>query len=39
VRLATVVAPEGMGKTRFAIEAARRLADDFPDGVWCASSQ
>ena len=34
VRLATVVAPGGMGKTRFAIEAARRLAGDFPDGVW-----
>ncbi len=34
VRLATVVAPGGMGKTRFAIETARRTADAFPDGVW-----
>jgi len=34
VRLVTVVAPGGMGKTRFAIEAARRLAADYPDGVW-----
>lgn len=37
MRLAVVVAPGGMGKTRFAIEAARQLAGDFPDGVWFAS--
>ncbi|MBI3960425.1 MAG: tetratricopeptide repeat protein [Chloroflexi bacterium] len=34
VRLATVVAPGGMGKSRLAIEAARRLSGEYPDGVW-----
>jgi predicted ATPase/DNA-binding SARP family transcriptional activator len=32
-RLVTVVAPGGMGKTRLAIEAARRLREAFADGV------
>jgi predicted ATPase/DNA-binding SARP family transcriptional activator len=32
-RLVTVVGPGGIGKTRFAIELARRLAEGFPDGV------
>ena len=37
VRLVTVVGPGGIGKTRFAIELARRLAGRFPDGVaWVA---
>jgi predicted ATPase/DNA-binding SARP family transcriptional activator len=32
-RLLTVVGPGGVGKTRLAIEAARRLAQDFRDGA------
>ncbi|HET9287371.1 MAG TPA: BTAD domain-containing putative transcriptional regulator [Gaiella sp.] len=37
VRLVTIVGPGGIGKTRFSIELARRLAHRFPDGVaWVA---
>lgn len=33
-RLATVLGPGGAGKTRLAIEAARRQRPAYPDGVW-----
>jgi TIR domain/NB-ARC domain len=33
-RLLTLTGPGGTGKTRFSIAAARRVADQFPDGVW-----
>jgi predicted ATPase/DNA-binding SARP family transcriptional activator len=33
-RLVTVVGPGGAGKTTVAVEAARRLAAGYPDGVW-----
>lgn len=33
-RLVTLTGPGGVGKTRIAVEAARRLLDDFGDGVW-----
>ena len=33
-RLVTVLGPGGAGKTRLAVEAARRRADDFGDGAW-----
>ncbi len=33
-RLVTLVGPGGAGKSRLAIEAARRLLNEFPDGVW-----
>ena len=35
VRLLTVLGPGGVGKTRLAFEAARRLQSAFPDGVCC----
>jgi predicted ATPase/transcriptional regulator with XRE-family HTH domain len=34
VRLLTITGPGGVGKTRFAIQAAANLHDVFPDGVW-----
>ena len=33
-RLVTLTGVGGVGKTRLAIEAAARLADEFPDGIW-----
>ena len=33
-RLVILTGPGGTGKTRLAIEAAARLADEMPDGVW-----
>ncbi|WP_328853571.1 winged helix-turn-helix domain-containing protein [Micromonospora globbae] len=33
-RLVTLTGAGGVGKTRLALETARRLGDDFPDGVW-----
>lgn len=36
-RLATITGPAGAGKTRLAIEAARRLTARFPSGVWFVS--
>jgi predicted ATPase len=33
-RLVTRCGPGGVGKTRFAVEVAWSLVDDFPDGVW-----
>ncbi len=36
-RLATLTGPAGSGKTRLAIEAARRFAGSYPGGVWFVS--
>ncbi|OBH40492.1 ATP-binding protein [Mycobacterium mantenii] len=33
-RLVTLTGVGGVGKTRLALEVARRLTDEFPDGVW-----
>ena len=33
-RVVTVTGPGGIGKTRFALEVAAELIDDFKDGVW-----
>ena len=33
-RLVTLMGPGGMGKTRLAIQVARRLAGNYPDGAW-----
>jgi predicted ATPase len=33
-RLLTITGPGGIGKTRFALEVAAELIDDFTDGVW-----
>jgi predicted ATPase len=33
-RLVTLTGVGGVGKTRMALEVARRLVDEFPDGVW-----
>lgn len=33
-RLVTLTGVGGVGKTRLAVEVARRLSDEFPDGIW-----
>lgn len=33
-RLVTITGPGGLGKTQAALETARRISADFPDGVW-----
>jgi predicted ATPase/DNA-binding SARP family transcriptional activator len=37
VRLVTLTGPGGVGKTRLALEVARRLEPEFPDGGWFVS--
>jgi predicted ATPase/DNA-binding SARP family transcriptional activator len=37
VRLVTLTGPGGVGKTRLALEIARRLEPEFPDGAWFVS--
>jgi predicted ATPase/DNA-binding SARP family transcriptional activator len=37
VRLATLTGPGGVGKTRLALEVARELEPEFPDGAWLVS--
>ena len=36
-RLVTVLGAAGIGKTRFGLEAARRLLPGYPDGGWFAT--
>ena len=33
-RLVTLTGPPGVGKSRLAVETARSLEDEFPDGIW-----